>query len=331
MKILVIQKKLMGDVLVCSVVFKLLKEKFPDAELHYLIDEKYHQVVEHHQYIDKFLFFGKKISDTLKAVRSEKYDIVIDTYSKIETALISFLSGAKKRISYYKSYTRFFYTNPVQRRKKAISDLTTTTIEHRLQLLEPLGIPFEITKPEIFLTDSERKNAENIIEKFSPNSAKKVMISTFGSSPEKTYPLAYMKEVIEEITKEDVVIFCNYMPNQKTQFNEFFATLSASAQSKIAKNFDTKNLREFIAVLSFCDALIGNEGGSTNISKALGVPTFTIFSPQVAKKSWNWFDDGIKNDSVHLHDYVAESDSYNDFKPEFFQDKLQNFIAQNLR
>lgn len=321
----------MGDVLICSVVFEFLKKKFPHAELHYLIDEKYHQVVEHHQYIDKFLFFGKGFSDTLKAVRSEKYDIIIDTYSKIETALISFLSGADKRISYYKSYTRFFYTNPVHRRKKAVSDLTTTTIEHRMQLLEPLGITFEIAKPEILLTDSERKCAEAIIEKFSPNSGKKVMISTFGSSPEKTYPLAFMREVIEEISMEDVGIFCNYLPNQKTQFDEFFATLSVNAQSKVSKDFDTKNLREFIAVLSFCDALVGNEGGSTNISKALGVPTFTIFSPQVAKKSWNWFDDGIKNDSVHLHDYIAESNSYDDFKPGFFQDKLHNFIAQNLR
>lgn len=331
MKILVIQKKLMGDVLICSVVFKLLKQKFPEAKLHYLIDEKYLQVVEHHHYIDKFLFFDKSTLKTIKAVKAEKYDVVIDTYSKVETALIAFFSGASKRISYHKSYTKFLYTHPIQRRKVALSELTTSTIEHRLQLLEPLGIPFEITKPEIYLTESEKKNAETIIERFSDKTAKKVMISTFGSSAEKTYPMPFMKEIIEEVATTDVQILCNYLPSQKEQFLQLYQSLSENAQSKISKNFDTKNLREYIAVLSFCDALIGNEGGSTNISKALDVPTFTIFSPQVSKKSWNWFDDGVKNDSVHLHDYLPDSEDYGDFQPHFFMDKLKYFITNNLK
>ncbi|MDO5616741.1 MAG: glycosyltransferase family 9 protein [Cruoricaptor ignavus] len=332
MKILVIQKKLMGDVLVCSVVFRLLKERFPNAELHYLIDEKYLQVVDNHRFIDKFLFFDKDIFKTIALVRKEKYDVVIDTYSKIETALISLFSKAKKRISYHKSYTQFFYTHPIHRKKIAVSKLTTSTIEHRLQLLEPLGIDFKITKPEIFITEQEKTNGQNILKKYTSQSSKKVMISTFGSSPEKTYPLPYMAKIIEEIAEtENVELLLNYLPHQKEMLQELFSILSEKANSKIAKDFDTKNLREYISVLSFCDGLVGNEGGSTNISKALGVPTFTVFSPFIAKESWNWFDDGIKNISVHLHDYIPENQSYQDFKPEFFQDELRKFILNNLK
>jgi heptosyltransferase-2 len=42
-----------------------------------------------------------------------------------------------------------------------------------------------------------------------------------------------------------------------------------------------KSLREFMAITSHCDALIGNEGGAVNMAKALDIPTFSIFSPQI--------------------------------------------------
>ena len=38
MKILVIQQKMIGDVLTTSLLFELLREKNPEAELHYLIN-----------------------------------------------------------------------------------------------------------------------------------------------------------------------------------------------------------------------------------------------------------------------------------------------------
>jgi heptosyltransferase-2 len=37
MKVLVIQKKRIGDVLTSTIIFEALKEKFPNSELHYLV------------------------------------------------------------------------------------------------------------------------------------------------------------------------------------------------------------------------------------------------------------------------------------------------------
>ena len=68
MKILVIQKKMMGDVLVSSIVFELLKKYYPNAELHYLIDKKHYQVIKNHRYIDKVIYFESFFS-VLKRIR----------------------------------------------------------------------------------------------------------------------------------------------------------------------------------------------------------------------------------------------------------------------
>lgn len=85
----------MGDILVSSVIFESLKKNFPDAELHYLISQEYEQIVAHNQFIDKIIFFGD-LFPTLWRLRKEKYDVVVDSYAKLESALLAFLSGAKK-------------------------------------------------------------------------------------------------------------------------------------------------------------------------------------------------------------------------------------------
>jgi len=329
MKILVIQKKFMGDVLMTSTLFRSLKEKFPEAELHYLIGKNSFPVIQNHEYIDKIIYFENRFFKTLKSVQKEKYNVILDAYSKVETGLFSLFTQPKKSIGFYKKYTSFLYTNPVRRKEKASSELLTTGIEHRLQLLEPLGISYKIQKPEIFISQNEKDQAESLLKKLGINFSKKiVMLSTFGSTAEKSYP--YIHSVIEKIAEQDVQILCNYLPNQKEDFLKIYTKLSKQAQDKVFEDFDTKNLREFIAVISFCNALIGNEGGATNISKALDIPTFSIFAPFINKYSWNWFEDGIKNDSAHITDFLVDSFDYEQFKPELFTDKLTNFLKNNL-
>ena len=320
----------MGDVLVTSSLFPILREKYPHAQLHYLIAKNNAQILENNPNIDNLVYYEDGFWKNLSNIKKGKYDIIIDVYSKIGTALMSFLSGAKKTTGYYKTYLSPFYTDPVKRKLQPISTETALALEHRLQLLEPLGISYKKVKPELFVTFDEKNYVENKLKNYGVDFTKKlVMISTFGSSVEKSYP--YMKEVLEQIAEtHEIQILCNYLPFQKEKFNDLFESLNHSTQQKIIKNFDTTNLREYIATVSFCSALIGNEGGSTNIAKALDVPTFGIFAPFVDKLTWSWAEDGCRFDSVHIHDFNKESLQYEDLKPELFKQQLQEFLNNNL-
>ena len=56
-KILVIQQKMIGDVLASSIICNNLKNIFPDAEIHYLIYPFTKPVVENNPNIDRIVFF----------------------------------------------------------------------------------------------------------------------------------------------------------------------------------------------------------------------------------------------------------------------------------
>jgi len=333
MKILIIQKKFMGDVLVTSTILPLLKNKYPDAEISFLLEEKYAPILIGNPYIHQVIFFKDSLQDTLSEVKAQKFDLVIDLYSKLETAALTYFSGAKTRIGFFKKYTRFFYNHPVKRDSRVKSKNTTLGIEHRLLLLEPLGIPFQEVFPKVYLTDEEIRNAHEVLAKYGLSEHDPlIMISTFGSSEEKTYPVEYMAELLNDIaaSKPDAKILCNYLPSQKKLFEELLMLISAETKKAIVRDFDTRDLREFAAVTRLCRCLIGNEGGATNVSKALGVPTFTIFSPHIRLSDWAWSSRPDADRFLHVADFVKDSTSYQDFRPSFLKNELEKFLDQTL-
>ncbi len=347
MKILIIQQKMIGDVLTSSILFKAIKEEIPNAELHYLINTHTFSVVENNPFIDGFIFFTKEAESSkkelfklAKSIRKEKFDVVIDVYSKLSSNIITLFSGAKIKISYHKYYTTVLYTHNIKRNKTALTP-SGLAIENRLQLLEPLGIKILAAKPKIYLSKAEIVNGKLFLENNKVDLSKPLyMISVLGSGINKTYPFEYMAVVIDTVVNQTkgYVLF-NYIPNQKTEAKTIFKLCKPETQQHIKFDVFGENLRKFLAITYHCNALIGNEGGAINMAKALNIKTFAIFSPWIDTTMWGTLENDNHKD-VHLKDYKPElyfnkadkemkKDAlklYKAFKPSFFIDKLMTFI-----
>lgn len=303
---------MIGDVLTSSILFEALRKKYPGAELHYLIYKHTLPVVENNPYIDKFLLFDpekdqkiKGFISFLKKIRYNEYEVVIDVYSKISTGIISKASGAPVRISYHKWYTAHFYTKTLERLRKPHTK-AGLAIENRMHLLNGLakGFPAEI-KPRIYLTDAEKEAAKNMLLQTGINFNRPlIMCGILGSSQSKTYPPQYMARVLDFIVERtDAQLLFNYIPKQATEAEKIFKLCKPETQKNIFFEVFGNSLREFIAITYHCDALIGNEGGAVNIAKALQIPSYSIFSPQIKKENWSIYEDGIWNVSMHLNDF----------------------------
>lgn len=328
MKVLVIQQKMIGDVLTSSILFEVLKEEHPNAELHYVLNKHTYPVVENNPFIDEFLFVTPEIEKSktafyrfLKTIRSKNYDAVIDVYSKNSSNLMTLFSGAKLKISKRKWYTSFIY-NHVYDDEKIKKTVAGLAIENRLQLLRPLDInPSKLYKPKIYLSDNEITESKTFLENAGIDTNKPLyMIGVLGSGANKTYPFEYMAKVIDVIVSEtNGQILFNYIPKQENDAKRIYDLCNPETQKQIYFNVFGKSLRAFLAITHHCTALIGNEGGATNMAKALDIPTFTIFSPWIKKDVWSSFEDDIQNVSVHLKD----------FKPDLFKDKDTKQIKAN--
>ncbi|MCV9931874.1 glycosyltransferase family 9 protein [Flavobacterium sp. LS1R47] len=353
MKILVIQQKMIGDVLISSIICNNLRNAYPDAQIDYLVYSSTTPVLEGNSSIDNIILFEEKHRKSKREllklgfqIRNEKYDLLIDAYSKLESWILVFLSNAKQKISYKKPGRNFLYTDNVAFEPFPKTNLGLA-IERRLSLLEPLNLKIKIDPiPKLFVSDKEDKEAKDLFYKHNvQNNRKTVMISLLGSEKLKTYPLDFMAKIVDHIADNaNVNILFNYFPKQLEEAKIVFNKCKPSTQQKIYFDLLGSDLRSFIGIVNQCALIIGNDGGAINMAKALNKPSFIIFSPWIEKKIWATFEDEIHHVSVHLKDYRSdlfehktekmlkkESLSlYQEFKPDFFNDKLKLFLEQNL-
>lgn len=338
---------MIGDVLASSIICEAIKTQNPDCEMHYLIQKNTFPVVENNPFIDKIIFFDPNEHKGLaklvrfgKQLRHEKYDAVIDAYGKWASLIPVFMSKSPRRIGINKSYTPFFLNETIV--PHATKNATANAL--RLQLAETfLQKKVPIIYPKIHLSQAELDFA---IQKMQTNldcSQPIYMISVLGSGNIKSLPTAQMAAFLDKTAEliSGKMVF-NYMPNQVEEVQAIFDACKSKTKSKIVYDFYTKSLREFLAVLSQCDAILGNEGGATNMAKALQIPTFTIFAPWINRNSWNIYEETGLHEVVHLIDFEPRLyqnkhpknfknkalDWYLKLKPELFENKLAQFIQK---
>lgn len=328
MKILVIQQKRIGDVLTSTIICNNLKTKYPDSTIDYMCYPNSVDVLKENPNIDNVIVLTNKVRKSIPSlfkfifqIRRKKYNAVIDVYSKLETNLITLFSGAKYKVSYHKWYSSIFYNHSYER-FDAVKSEHGLAIENRLLLLKPF-ISEKITdvKPKIFLKESEINDAKNLLKSHNIDTSNPlIMFGILGSEVYKTYPLEGMAKIIDfTVAKTNASIIFNYVPDQKDLAQEVYNYCSEETKKHIAFDLYCTELRSFLALLSQCEMLIGNEGGAVNMAKALEIPTFSIFTPSVRKETWQIFENEAKNASIHLKD----------LKPEIYEKHTEQYIKEH--
>lgn len=311
MKILVIQQKMTGDVLLSSVICQAIKMKYPNAEVHYLVYKNTIDVIQNNPYIDHIIAFDNKKHNNIfslvafgKSLQKNKYDAVIDAYGKWEGIIPAWFSNAPKTVGKKKWYTKLFYTHTVPIPKGK----TNEALSFRLELAKVVtGQTAQIDFPKIYLTLKEIEAGLQTLQKYIGTNQQAVMISILGSGTSKSLPAPVMAEMLDFIASNShFALLFNYLPSQATEAKIIFDLCKTETRQKIIFDLYAERLRDFMAILIHCRALIGNEGGAVNIAKALDISTFSVFSPWIPKTLWNMMVDEGKHMAIHIQDYFPE-------------------------
>ncbi len=307
---------MLGDVLTSTVIADQLKQSFPSSIIDYLIIDNAHAIVKNHPSINATILVKKSDLSSLggiialsRKLKKNNYDLLIDAYCKNNSALLSTLSGIPKRIGYNKWFSKLAYTQAVENKPDPRLFPTGLSIGSRLILTQPVvdHVQWDL-KPKIRLTAQEKSKArEWLIEKGLDVDQKITMVSVMGSAVDKTLPFDKMATLLDNfVQRSNSQLLFNYIPSQKEQVMQVYNLCDRATKNHIFIDAFAPSIRAFIAVLSQCDAIIGNEGGAINMAKAVGIPTFAIFSPWITKRVWNVSEDGKHHICIHLKDQIPQ-------------------------
>ncbi len=135
MKLLVIRLSAIGDIVLTTPVLRCLKKQLPQAELHYLVEPAYKEVLAHNPYIDVLHQTEHNWLTTIHELKSENFDRIIDLQNNkdtqsLATALQVPVSAVQQHAFKKAIYTRLKWNVMPQ----------THVVDRYFQTIAPLGV-----------------------------------------------------------------------------------------------------------------------------------------------------------------------------------------------
>lgn len=295
MKILIANPFGIGDVIFTMPVISNIKRQFPNAKIGYLCNKRVAPLLEQDPRIHKLFVYEKdefrglwqqskykclkEIRHLFLDIKSEKFDCVLDFSLAGEFAFFFWFAGIKKRAGYdYKKRAKF-----LNKKIPMDSFKDRHVIEYYLDLLKFMHIEPKIKNIEIFISEDEKKQAKNFLEKKGISQQDKIVAVVPGggaswgkNSYRKHYSADRFAAVCDRLSKE---IAAKILILGDLKEKALIDAVVNNMKNKPSLATSTLSLREFMAVLSYCKLLLCNDGGPLHIAVGLDIPTVTIFGP----------------------------------------------------
>ena len=286
-RILIITLFRIGDSVYATPVLREVKRQFPDVVIDLVCCNYTAAVFQNNPNLRNIFILKNGLFEFLRLIRvlqKKKYDLVIDLTAddKIAGALIARLSNASYCLG-YNIYKRGFLLDRAVPLPKG--ELHATQIF--LNLLEELGIPVHSNQPEIFITDNEEEETENLLKKYAINKHDFVIGlhpgANFSSQRLSEKKWALLCDSIQEKFGKKVVI-CGGPKDLQV-----IKSIHEQALKPVIAIDELPDLRATIALIGHCDILLCNNSGPLHIAEALGTPTLSWMGPTIP---YRWYPIG---------------------------------------
>ena len=286
-RILVCQQRQIGDALLATPVFQLLKQRFPEAELHLFTETKCEPLLRHNPFIDKFHliekkgFFGELAF--YRKVAKHGFDMVFNLQNLPRCRMMTLLSGAPVRLSMKTgSWRDWIYTHTVEEKPGYAS-------QSKVSLLSPLGIAWKGEAPGIFFTDEERAEARSILSSCGFAVGQKlIVIDSTHRRQSKRWPAERYAEVIRLLSEHDASMSFLLLrgPGEDDDIAELrqLCLERGIENRKLLVPVPLPNIRLSAACIAEASLIIGNCSSPRHMAVAVGTPSVVI--PGASGTAW---------------------------------------------
>jgi len=269
LRVLVIQVRQLGDVLLSSPLARAVKEIL-GAEVHFLTSPLGKEILKGNPFIDRIVTLGDGVLGELKTlleVRRNGYDAVVDAQRTGRSKRITLLSGAPVRIAFKKEGDNFYYTHLVEWKNRGY------TVWERMELLKPLGVKRTPNLlPEFYLTEGEVEEGRRIVKELGLEESSFFVVVPTARYREKSWGFRKFGELSRLVFNYFGLnpLFA-YAPGEEEMAREAF-----EACGKGVLLPEPLPIRKFASVVNLSRFLIGNDSFAPHLSLALKRKTFVI-------------------------------------------------------
>jgi lipopolysaccharide heptosyltransferase I len=275
-RFLLLRLSSLGDVIHTIPAAAALRDTFPGAQIDWVIDPKYTRLLEANPAIDEVISLDRKsvgdIVSTVHQLRAAHYSCAIDFQSLYKSALLSFASGAPRRIGFERAYAReglasLFYTD-------RMSPQGAHKVDHNLALAEGAGA--RKMRPPRFSLSIRAEDDDSIGRELASASLSSFFVLHPGGGwiskcwPPERYAALHQR-LVERYGWRGIV---SYGPGE-----EHLAVDIVRAAGKPAPVAISLSLGPLMALLRRAKFVVSADTGPLHLASALGAPVVGLYGP----------------------------------------------------
>lgn len=293
MKVLLLQLKRIGDLIVTTPAIAALRQKFPDAHITLVVSNECAALVPAIAGVDRVLVVRRGLADiaVCGAIAKERFDCGVDFTRNDRSALLTLLCRARKRIV----SERIKVKAPVRARiynafvPHRMRDMQT--LDYNLALLEPLGITNASRELHLDLPEADRERAIKLrLEEEIPNEF--IIVHPGSARPEKFWEAHRWAEVIDHAQTGlglNVVLTGGRSDHEQAHIRQIMSDLKEPVIDLSGKT----DLLTLAALIAQADLLVTVDSAPMHFAAASKTPQIVLFGPT---NPFHW----RPNDSVAL-------------------------------
>lgn len=285
-RILVIQLRQLGDILLTTPLFRAIKFNRPDVHLTFLSHEMGRLIIDGCPYVDEYFTYGNDWTLTMhlrlaKTLREREFDLVIDSMNNPRSAFYALATGARERIA-FKSARSFVYTDTVT--KSGESDYV---VRERLRLVSAAGFSVPANDSLRLLLPWFEKHTAPVMKlmgsqpRFSADCLRVVLSPTHRREPRR-WPLKSYAVLADLLTREwGAFVMWAWGPGEESVVDEAMSLCETPTFKAPATTF-----RELAALIANFDLFVGNSNGPSHVAVAVDTPSLQLHGPTSAR-AWS--------------------------------------------
>ncbi len=284
-KILVIRLSSIGDVVHALPAVAALGTAYPNSKITWLIEARYAEILEGNPFVERVLTTNtlawqkeplsrrtlREAARTVRALREETFDAVIDFQGLIKTGIIARIARARRRIGLASKWLKepgaaLFYS------ERAPARGSRHVVEENLALVKWLGVqpgPWQFPLPR---SEAGEQWAEAQLARL--GAAQFILVSPGAGWAAKRWPPGCYAQLIGMLEQEGWTVV---LTGSAAEENEILAILRESAAQHAA--YVPASIRQFITLARRARLFIGGDTGPMHLAAAVGTPIVAMFGP----------------------------------------------------
>jgi len=295
--ILVVQPSWVGDAVMATPTLRALRELYPHAEISYLLRRYVKPIYEGMPWADRLITYrtgktrakaGKGTFDLAGRLRGGKFDLAILLPNSFKSALICKMAGIDRIIGYERDGRGFLLDDkllPVKERGKFVP---SPIVKYYLGLAHYLGSTHRNLKLELFVTESERREAQDVLvrssldadlERPASRGAAPLIILNPGAQygAAKCWLPEYFAQLADRFIEQlGATVMISAAPKERPIVDAIARQMKHAAIDLSRAGMTLGAMKE---IVRRSDLMVTNDTGPRHIAAAMDVPVVTVFGP----------------------------------------------------